>query len=70
MDGLRQALMDELVASPVSAGLSSKRNTMSAGAVVLVSDHVDQHAAWVFQVFLPAFIETGNGAAIDNTMVA
>lgn len=70
MDGLRQDLMDELVASPVSAGLSSKRNIMSAGAVVLVSDHVDQHAGRIFQIFLPTFIETGNGTAVDNAVIA
>ncbi|ATZ74034.1 hypothetical protein CWC33_10180 [Idiomarina sp. X4] len=32
MDGLRQALMDELVASPVSEGFDSKRSTLSVGA--------------------------------------
>jgi len=32
MDGLRQALMDELVASPVSEGFDSKRSALSVGA--------------------------------------
>ncbi len=35
MDGLRQALMDELVAAPVSEGFDSKRSALSVGALTL-----------------------------------
>jgi|GEM_PF-986120 len=36
MDGLRQALMDELVAAPVSEGFDSKRSALSVGALTLL----------------------------------
>jgi hypothetical protein len=35
MDGLRQALMDELAASPVSEGFDFQRSAMSVGALTL-----------------------------------
>jgi len=39
-------------------------------SLAVISDHVNQHAGWVFEVFLPELVEASNGAAVDNTMVA
>ncbi len=48
MDGLRQALMDELAASPVSESFDFQRSAMSVGALTLPFPLFSYSCAMVF----------------------
>ena len=75
MDGASQALQGRTCGRPLIKRFQSPSRlfcTRRNGCVASGRDlhHVDEHAGGVFEVFLPAFVEAGYGAAVDNAMVA